>query len=95
MAAVQPGAQGFDPKAFYSAAVAQLPLHARPVFVRVTPSLETTGTMKFRKGEWQKAGYGRDLPDTDALYVRVDAEGCYAPLTESRRADLKAGRLRI
>jgi fatty-acyl-CoA synthase len=95
MAAVQCGPEGFDAEDFWAAATERLPVHARPAFVRVSPQLETTGTMKFRKAAFQDAGYGEAVGAAEPLFVRLDAERCYAPLTPALRAALAEGSLRI
>lgn len=95
MAAVQCGPGGFDPGDLWAAATERLPVAARPAFVRVSAQLETTGTMKFRKAAFQEAGFGEAVGEAEPLFVRLDAERRYAPLTPALRAALAEGSLRI
>ncbi|GIW45052.1 MAG: long-chain-acyl-CoA synthetase [Candidatus Binatia bacterium] len=80
MAAVvlQPGAS-FDGKVFYATAE-QLPGYARPVFVRIVPEMDVTGTLKQRKVELQRQGYDPNRIQ-DPLFIRDDAARAYVPLT--------------
>jgi fatty-acyl-CoA synthase len=50
-------APGFDIKAFGETVAADLPAFAQPLFVRVLPELETTGTFKQRKMDLIADGY--------------------------------------
>ncbi len=47
---------------------AELPAYAVPVFIRVVPSLEFTGTFKHRKTKFRQEGYSLDAMD-DPLFV--------------------------
>ena len=94
MAAVvlAPGAD-FDAAAFYTHAE-QLPAYARPLFVRVVPAMDVTGTLKQRKVDLQRQGYaaaGSDSP----VYLRDDAQRRYVPLTEALREQLRSGTMRF
>ena len=56
-----------------------LPEYAQPLFLRLTPRLETTGTFKQRKADLVTSGF--DPAKIDApLYFR-DGEGGFTPLT--------------
>src|SRR5262249_16938702 len=79
MAAVvlAPGAQ-FDAEQFYRQAE-QLPTYARPVFVRLVPAMDVSGTLKQRKGELQRQGYNG--AHTDPVFVRDTGARRYVPLT--------------
>ncbi len=82
----------FDGEVVYRRAAETLPGYARPAFVRVCAALDQTSTMKFKKTRLAREAYA---PGADALYVRDDAAGRYAPLDDARRAELEAGRLRL
>jgi fatty-acyl-CoA synthase len=56
MAALVVG-EGFDIKTFGAHAAQQLPLYAQPLFVRILPAIETTGTFKMRKMDLVADGY--------------------------------------
>ena len=69
----------FDPAAFAAYADEQLPPYARPVFLRLMKSAETTGTFKYRKVDLVADGF--DLEKVEgAVYVRGGKAG-YQKLT--------------
>ncbi len=47
----------FDLAAFRADVAQRLPPYARPVFLRILPTLEATGTFKPRKQELMQAGF--------------------------------------
>jgi fatty-acyl-CoA synthase len=74
--------------------LAALPSYARPVFVRITRSLELTGTFKLRKQQLVLEGYDvRNVPD--AVYLDDTAGQRYVPLDRTMHTQLLAGKLRI
>ena len=81
MAALVTGAS-FDIGRLAGALAGNLPTYARPVFVRLLPELEITGTFKQRKVELVKEGFD---PDTigDPLYWLDPATGRYEKLTRA------------
>jgi fatty-acyl-CoA synthase len=92
MAAVVPGLEGFDGKAFFEAAEARLRPAERPAFVRLTKSLETTGTQKFRRVALQREGV---TPTNGDQVLRRSIEGrTYSPISAEERAAIEAGTLR-
>ncbi len=58
----------------------QLPSYARPVFLRVQPELDTTGTFKMVKGDLRKQGYDPALV-SDTLYILKPGNTVYEVLT--------------
>jgi fatty-acyl-CoA synthase len=83
----------FDAVAFYRH-VQALPAYARPLFVRIVPSIATTGTLKQRKIDLQREGF--DLADTDdPIYFRDDTSGRYARLTPELAQRIRAGEVRL
>jgi fatty-acyl-CoA synthase len=86
---------GFDPASFKAHVDAALPKFARPVFVRIEEaSLETTSTLKLKKGDLQKQGI--DPSKTKApLYVRHPKSDQYVRLDGPLYAEIAAGRLRL
>ncbi len=93
MAAVAP-ARGFDLAALHAGVAARLPAFARPKFLRLIPSVETTATFKPKKSALQAEGFDPDRIH-DPLYVDLEAEGRYARLDAALAADIAHGRLRI
>jgi fatty-acyl-CoA synthase len=49
--------EGFDIKAFGAHVEQELPVYAQPLFVRILPAMETTGTFKMRKMDLVADGY--------------------------------------
>jgi fatty-acyl-CoA synthase len=85
---------GFDLATFRRDLIARLPDYARPMFVRVVPTLEVTGTFKLRKQDLALEGY--DLTRVrDALYVEDRRTEAYVRLDEPGYASLVAGQLRL
>jgi len=64
----------FSAKDFAAYADEQLPAYARPVFVRLAKTLETTGTFKYRKIDLVADGFDPGKVD-GALYVRGGKSG--------------------
>jgi fatty-acyl-CoA synthase len=89
---LEPGAQ-FDGLTFYTH-TEQLPTYARPLFVRLIPAMDVTGTLKQRKTDLQNQGYD---PTTikDPLYFRDDAQRRYVPLTDVLFEAIRNGSLRL
>jgi fatty-acyl-CoA synthase len=84
----------FDLAAFRAHVVQRLPSYARPVFLRILQSLETTGTFKTHKQALLRAGYDPQAT-TDPLFVDDAQAGSYVPLDAARYAAIQAGRVRI
>jgi len=47
----------FDIKAFGAHIAQELPIYAQPLFVRILPAMDTTGTFKMRKMDLVADGY--------------------------------------
>ena len=56
MAAITPG-EGFDLCGLRDFLVRELPSYARPLFIRIQPAIETTGTFKYRKVDLARDGF--------------------------------------
>ncbi|MBF6129958.1 long-chain-acyl-CoA synthetase [Nocardia brasiliensis] len=63
---------------------AVLPPYARPVFIRVCPSLETTATLKLAKLALQREGF--TPRDGEPIYIRDAGDAAYQELTPQRYA---------
>jgi fatty-acyl-CoA synthase len=84
-AVVMQHGQAFDGAALFALAEARLPRYAQPLFVRVTPEADLTGTYKLRKVDLQREGYDRAVV-ADPLLVRdLDARS-YVALTDEALA---------
>jgi fatty-acyl-CoA synthase len=84
----------FDLGVFRAHVAAQLPVYARPAFVRLVSALDLTGTFKPRKLELAREGYDPALV-SDPLYVDDARSAAYVPLDRERHADIAAGRMRL
>jgi fatty-acyl-CoA synthase len=73
-----PGAS-FDPKSYFAYTEKTLPPYARPLFVRLAPSMDVTGTLKHVKSRLQREGYDPAIV-SDPLYFRDDAAHTYVPV---------------
>jgi fatty-acyl-CoA synthase len=73
---------------------AQLPAYARPVFLRILPALELTGTFKLRKQQLAEEGYD-PTQVRDPLYLDDPARAAYVPLDAALYATLASGKLRL
>jgi fatty-acyl-CoA synthase len=76
------------------AATEALPAYARPVFVRIVPAIELTGTFKLRKQSLALEGYDPGRV-SGALYVADAARDAYVPLEAALYQRLQAGTLRL
>jgi len=80
----------FNPQAFAEFVNAELPPYARPVFVRVQPDLEVTGTFKLMKTELRKTAW--DITATaDPIYVMKPRQNAYELLDSPFSETLKSG----
>ena len=72
----------------------KLPHYARPIFLRLSPQIEVTGTFKQRKVELVQEGFN---PGTiaDPLYWLNPATGRYEPLDAAHYADIVEDRYRL
>jgi fatty-acyl-CoA synthase len=88
-----PGAS-FDPAAYHAFAEKALPAYARPLFVRVAPAMDVTGTLKHVKSRLQREGYDVALVN-DPLYFRDDDARTYVPLDAELQRRIEAGELEL
>jgi fatty-acyl-CoA synthase len=84
-------APDFDPTEL--AAKLQLPTFARPLFLRLRPAMEITGTFKLKKADLVKDGFD---PATinDPLYWFDPSDARYKPLTDEAYAAINAGKVK-
>ncbi|XP_010777933.1 long-chain fatty acid transport protein 1 [Notothenia coriiceps] len=81
MAAIAHTGGQFDLDAFFIAVQKALPPYARPVFLRLMPSVDTTGTFKIQKTRLQKEGY-KPQDESEKMYFLNSRAGCYEAVTE-------------
>jgi fatty-acyl-CoA synthase len=71
-----------------------LAAYARPLFLRILPQMEITGTFKHRKVDLVRDGFDpRKL--ADAVYFRDPGSGRYVPLDVETTEAIESGRVRI
>ena len=92
MAALVVGPE-FDIKALAGRLNEALPGYAQPLFVRILPEIETTGTFKYRKIDLVQEGFD-PARIKDPLYFRDPAKG-YVKLTKAVHAKILAGGYRL
>ncbi len=93
MAALIVNAQ-FDLAAFRAEAALRLPAYARPVFLRLLRTIETTGTFKPRKQDLIQAGFD-PARMVDPLYFDDPRARAYVPLDQELFAAISDGSVRI
>jgi fatty-acyl-CoA synthase len=84
----------FDLAGLSASLKANLPAYSRPVFLRLLPEIETTGTFKQRKVDLVKEGFD---PATvkDPLYWFDPATTTYKPLTSDAYRTIIAGNIKL
>jgi len=86
-------APGFDPQDLAGALAKNLPDYAVPIFLRLRPEMEITGTFKLRKVELVSDGFN-PAAIADPLYMLDPATRRYVPLDRTRYARIMSGELR-
>jgi fatty-acyl-CoA synthase len=84
----------FDPAAYYTFAERALPAYARPLFVRIAPAMDVTGTLKHVKSRLQREGYDSAVVG-DPLYFRDDAAHTYVPLDAALKHRIDSGEIAL
>jgi fatty-acyl-CoA synthase len=74
----------------YKSLAAKLPSYAVPIFIRVQPEAETTGTFKYRKVELVADGFDPDKVN-EPLWMFDPEEAAYVPMTQGRYDRLVSG----
>ena len=85
---------GFDLAAFRAHLEAQLPAYARPLFLRIQPEIETTGTFKQKKVELRAEGFDPEKTGDSLYFNHPDSEG-FELIDGSLHAAIQAGEFRI
>jgi len=87
-------APGLDFAALRKHVTANLPPYARPVFLRLMPELEITGTFKYRKADMVEQGFDPSKVK-DALYFDDSSVGAYVPLDAALYQRIISGGVRF
>jgi fatty-acyl-CoA synthase len=84
----------FDGAGFWRHVDETLPRYAAPLFLRLLPEMEVTGTFKLRKVDLQEEGF--DLARCgDPLFFRDDEAQAYVPLDASLARAIAAGERKV
>jgi len=70
--------------------VRELPSYARPMFIRLQPAIETTGTFKYRKVDLVRDGFDPTKIEQTLLFDHPDLYR-YTPLTRELYAEIQGG----
>ncbi|XP_070838113.1 long-chain fatty acid transport protein 1-like [Chaetodon trifascialis] len=92
MAAVAHTGGQFDLDAFLMAVQKALPSYARPVFLRLMPSVDTTGTFKIQKTRLQREGY-KPQDSSEKIYFLDSRAGRYEAVTDELCNAIMEGRV--
>jgi len=84
--------ENFDMEGFARLVDTQLPAYARPVFIRLQSSLQTTGTFKLVKTALREQAFHLDQVGQDAIYVRPPKASAYQRLDNDFYQNLCSGR---
>ena len=84
----------FDLAVFRADVAQRLPTYARPVFLRLLRTIESTGTFKPRKQELVQAGFD-PVRISDPLYFDDARAQAYVPLDAALFAAISAGAVRV
>uniref|UniRef100_A0A2K6EUB2 long-chain-fatty-acid--CoA ligase n=1 Tax=Propithecus coquereli TaxID=379532 RepID=A0A2K6EUB2_PROCO len=90
MAAVANPADSCDLEHLAQVLKKELPLYARPIFLRFLPELHKTGTYKFQKTELRKEGFDPAIVK-DPLFYLDTRKGHYVPLDQEAYTRIQAG----
>jgi fatty-acyl-CoA synthase len=83
----------FDLTAFADFVDRELPAYSRPMFVRLQPKIETTGTFKYRKVDLVTEGFD-PAKTRDPIYFRQPGKG-YVKITKAGYAKIVGGGFKI
>jgi fatty-acyl-CoA synthase len=85
---------GFDLGDFREELTRRLPSYARPMFLRLLPALETTGSFKPRKQDLIHAGFD-PARSGESLYVDDQRAGAYVALDQALYKSISEGAFRL
>jgi fatty-acyl-CoA synthase len=86
--------------------VADLAFYARPVFIRLLPEMEITGTFKHRKVDLVREGFDPETVPDPVFYLNPDfdpesdpdatpTQACYLPLDSAAVERIRSGQIRL
>ncbi len=84
----------FDIEALYAYVDRELPTYARPLFVRLQPEIETTGTFKYRKIDLVEDGFD-PAKVKDPIYFRSPEKKAYVKVTKASHQKIVDGAYKL
>ena len=93
MAAITPS-DGFDLAGLHAFLASELPNYARPIFLRLQPAIETTGTFKYRRVDLVRDGFDPSKTEHE-LYFDHPGQGGYTPITAPIYAQIQSGAFKL
>jgi len=84
----------FDGRALYEHVEHRLPAYARPLFLRLTSTINVTGTLKQRKLDYRDEGFDPAVVK-EPLFFRDDGLRSYVPLTLDLYASIVGRQVRL
>ncbi len=93
MAAITPGTD-FHLENLRDYLARELPAYARPIFIRIQPAIETTGTFKYRKVDLVRDGFDPAKIE-QALYFDDPSADRYAPITRELYERIQSGAFKL
>uniref|UniRef100_A0A8C5H0B4 long-chain-fatty-acid--CoA ligase n=1 Tax=Gouania willdenowi TaxID=441366 RepID=A0A8C5H0B4_GOUWI len=94
MAAITHNGDQLDLGSFLITAQKSLPSYAIPVFLRLMPSVDTTGTFKIQKMRLQKEGFKPSNP-SEKMYFLNSRTGSYVAITDELYNDIMEKKVRL
>ncbi|KAG2469733.1 long-chain fatty acid transport protein 4 [Polypterus senegalus] len=94
MAAIADPSNGIDLEKFVKDVEKELPSYARPVFIRLLPEVNKTGTYKFQKTDLRHEGFNPKVI-SDRLYFLDSSKGKYVPLNETLFQGIQSGKQKL
>ncbi|MES1199153.1 MAG: long-chain-acyl-CoA synthetase [Pseudomonadota bacterium] len=93
MVAITPG-EGFDLCGLRDFLTRELPAYARPLFIRLEPAIETTGTFKYRKVDLVAEGFDPTKIEHEIYFDSPDAKA-YVRVTPELYAQIQGGAFKL
>jgi fatty-acyl-CoA synthase len=93
MAAITPG-ERFDLEGLPAFLARELPAYARPLFVRMQPAMETTGTFKYRKVDLVRDGFDPDKIEHPVYFLHPELSR-YVEITPALYRDIQSGAFKL
>jgi fatty-acyl-CoA synthase len=93
MAAITPG-ENFELQGLRQFLARELPAYARPLFIRLQPAIETTGTFKYRKVDLVRDGFDPAKTEHD-LFFDHPLEHSYTPIDAALYARIQSGAFKL